>query len=178
MLCLTASIKKTLYKQLDRLMKGLPLPSISLFTTEHYTYYAVRHRNWKKYSGSTEPKWPGSRGANPPSRKRIWVFRRPVCCLSVHRNCEKLFCCFVFCLQASEPTFHYFLHHINQFLKLPTYNQAAKVTNFSNFLWNSLRSTCAWAMIYQTIRAEMTVIPVFHQKLIFYEKTSWKCCAC
>ena len=95
-----------------------------------------RRGNWTKCLGSTEPKWPGSRGhldpggvqgqrpaggsrvEKPPCRKQIWVFWRPVCCLSVHRNCENHFCfCFWLEVETSESTFHYFLCHTNQLKK-------------------------------------------------------------
>ena len=83
----------------------------------------TRHRNWKKCLGSTEPKWPGSRGhlgpggvqgqcpagvfrvAKPPGRKRIWVFWRPVCSPSVHRNCENH--SFVFALKLKHQNQHF-----------------------------------------------------------------------
>lgn len=39
-----------------------------------------------------------------------------------------------FCfLETSESTFHDFPYHTNQFIKLPTHNQSAKVTKFIKF---------------------------------------------
>ena len=81
----------------------------------------------------TEPEWLGSRGhqgpggvqgqrpigrsrgEKPPGRKRIWVFWRPVCCLSVHRNCENHF--FFFCLEVEDQNQHFITFSITPIFK-------------------------------------------------------------
>ena len=97
----------------------------------------------------TEPEWPrsrgcqgpggvqgqcpagGSRGAEPPGWKRIWVFWRPVSCLSVHRNCENHFFFFLPWSWRSEPTFHYFLYHpILKTTNIKSDNQDHKLYSF------------------------------------------------
>ena len=148
---------------------------ISSFLMEKWleTVCKLGHGNWKKCLGSTEPKWlgfrgrlgpgwaqgerpaGGSTGVKPRGRKRIWVFWRPICCLSVHRNCEKH--CF-FALKHQNK-------HFITFSITPTYfenyqhGHMAKVTKFINIFWDTVKSMCTWATIYQTIRAEMTVLP-------------------
>ena len=121
--------------------------------------------------GSPRPRWGaeampcwGVQGRRSPlGPKRIWVFGDQFVASQCTEIMKNIFVCV--CFEASEPTIHYFLHHTDQFLKLPTYNQTAQVTKFIDFLWNTLKAMYAWAMIYQTIRAEMTVLPVFHRKL-------------
>ena len=59
-------------------------------------------------------------GAKPPSQKRFWVFWRPVCCLSVHRNCENQFWGVFLALKMKIRTNISLLSLSQQFLKLPT----------------------------------------------------------
>ena len=77
-------------------------------------------------------------GVLPPAENEFGLFWKPVVasqCTEIVKNF------FLFLPWTSEPTFRNFLHHTcNKFLKLPTYNQTAKVTKFINFLWNTLKS--------------------------------------
>ena len=85
------------------------------------------------------PCWGVQGGKVPTAENKFGYFGNQ----SVACQCTEIAKNTVFCLEASEPTFHCFLYHANQFLKLQTYNQTAKVTKLNNFLWNTSKSTCA-----------------------------------
>ena len=137
----------------------------------------------KKCSRSTEPKWLESRGHLGPggcrgdaplgkvtlTKKNLGIWETSL----LYRNQEK----------KKKMLTHQNQHFIT-FPIIPTI-QTAKLAKFINFLSNTFNSMCAWAMIYQTIRAEnrgnssSTNWPKVMSFLwTVYEKASWKCCAC
>ena len=121
--------------------------------------------------------WGGLWGRSPPAENESGYFGDQ---FAVPQCTEIVKTIFFFCLEVEDQNQHFItFSNIQIFKTTNIYNQTAKVTNLINFLWNTLKSTCAWAMIYQTIRAEMTVLPPkVRNSLSIMKKASWKCCAC